>query len=280
MQHAVARIIATFSNTPFLQIRLRRLAMLGSSARRSSANEADNTTTPQPSSAASPPSQMPPQTETSEPAAPMVKINVTPAVEPAQSSPNPFTQLGVQSTQLSGDQPASAGSPRPSRKRHATEVDHGDSASAPRKDSPQPAQQQRQDSDEDYAHRVLSQIFRVSVDPHHMSNVQGQRLVFLPNLNHELNDSGDPLKLSISTLDQAIIEACNNWPPAYPLFDYLLPCWKRAVKAASTARNVSPQRQEVLEEAKRLCMSNCLFALTMPALYGFVDASKGGALAP
>lgn len=242
------------------RIRLRRLAMLGSSARRSSANEADNTATPQPSSAASPPSQTP-QTETSEPATPIVKINVTPAAEPAQSSPNPFTQLGVQSTQVLGDQSAST-------------------ASAPRKDSPQPAQQQRQESDEDYAHRVLSQIFRVSVDPHHMSNVQGQRFVFLPNLNHELNDSGDPLKLSISILDQAIIESCNNWPPASPLFDYLLPCWKRAVKAASTAKNVSPQRQEVLEEAKRLCMSNCLFALTMPALYGRDPNPRHDSLAP
>jgi ubiquitin conjugation factor E4 B len=103
-----------------------------------------------------------------------------------------------------------------------------------------------------------------------MTNPQGQRALFLPGLNQELNDSGEPLKLSIGILDQAIIEACSNWALDKPLFDYLLPCWKRSVKAAATAKNVSSTRQELLEEAKRLCMSNCLFALTMPALYGLV----------
>ncbi|KAJ3473430.1 hypothetical protein NLG97_g10312 [Lecanicillium saksenae] len=48
---------------------------------------------------------------------------------------------------------------------------------------------------------------------------------------------------------------------------YLLPCWKRAVKLAQT-KTVSTTRQQLHEEARRLCMSNCLFALTMPDLYG------------
>lgn len=202
-------------------------------------------------------------------------ITVTPAVKPAQSSPNPFTQLGVQNTRGARDQSASTGSSRPARKRSAPDADDTDSASTPRKTSPpQPAPLQPRkppsETDEDYAHRVLSQVFRVSVDPHFMANAQSQRLAFLPNLNQELNDSGDALKLSIGTLDQAIIEACTSWTPSKPLFEYLLPCWKRAVKAASTAKNTSAARHEILEEAKRLCMSNCLFALTMPALYGFV----------
>lgn len=173
-----------------------------------------------------------------------------------------------------GEQSGSTGSSRPTRKRSAADVDEG--GPARKTTTPQPQQQAQQptqpESDEDYAHRTFTQVFRVTVDPHHMSNQQGQRLVFLPNLNQELNESSEPLKLSTTVLDQAIIEACSNWNMAKPLLEYLLPCWKRAVKAATAAKNPTPAREEIHEEAKRLCMSNCLFALTMPALYGFVVA--------
>jgi ubiquitin conjugation factor E4 B len=101
-----------------------------------------------------------------------------------------------------------------------------------------------------------------------MSNAQGQRLIFLPGLNEELNEAGSPLKLSVDVLEQAIMEAANTWPHDKPLMGYLLPCWKRAIHASSTAKTATGARQEVHEEAKRLCMSNCLFALTMPDLYG------------
>lgn len=117
---------------------------------------------------------------------------------------------------------------------------------------------------------MISQIFRVSVDPHIMSNGQGQRLIFLPGLNEELNEAGSPLKLSVDVLEQAIMEAANTWPHDKPLMGYLLPCWKRAVHASGIAKTATGVRQEVHEEAKRLCMSNCLFALTMPDLYGSV----------
>jgi ubiquitin conjugation factor E4 B len=120
---------------------------------------------------------------------------------------------------------------------------------------------------------VLSQIFRITADPHRMTSNQGShRLTFLPNLNQELVDSGEPLKLSVNNLDQAIIEACSSWPHDKPLMQYLLPCWKRAVKAAAGNKHTSGVRFELHEESKRLCMSNCLFAVTMPVLYGLVAA--------
>ncbi|KAG6005940.1 hypothetical protein E4U21_007503 [Claviceps maximensis] len=254
--------------------------MLGSVSRPSSANEPNTITTPQSSTSSQ---SKTPQTATPSDSAvqPRTKISVTSAAKPAQSSQNLSKPLVVQSTsQISGDPSDPTGSSRPSRKRHATEVDDDPSAPAPQKDTSQPAQQQRPESDQDFAHAVLSQIFRISVDPHHMSDAQGHRLVFLPHMNQELNESAEPLKLSISNLDQAIIESCSNWPMSSPLFDYLLPCWKRAVKAANTAKNATPHRQEVIEEAKRLCMSNCLFALTMPALYGREPNPQHDSLAP
>jgi len=148
---------------------------------------------------------------------------------------------------------------------------------AARKPAPTPS---APESDEDYTHRVLSQIFRVTLDPHTMSTPTGQRLMFLPNTNAEANASGDPLKFSLSNLDQAIMEAASTWPKGKPLLDYLLPCWKRAVKAASSAKGLSPARVVVLEEAKRLSLSNCLFCLTVPELFGRDENAIADTLVP
>lgn len=101
-----------------------------------------------------------------------------------------------------------------------------------------------------------------------MVNSGGQKLIFLPNLNAELNDAGDALKLSTGNLDQAILEAASLQPHNKPLMDYLLPCWKRAVKALSSAKAVDGPKLEALEEAKRLALSYCLFSFTIPDLFG------------
>lgn len=93
-------------------------------------------------------------------------------------------------------------------------------------------------------------------------------MMFLPNLNQELNDTGDTLKFSVNSLDQAIMEAAGSVPQDKALLAYLLPCWRRAVRAASTSKWVEGPRFEAHDEAKRLCMSTCLFALMMPDLYG------------
>lgn len=243
-----------------MQIRARRLAKLGSSAPKPGEGKDPENDSAQPSTTPTP------KPQSSEAPTPKPKINITPAPKTSKPSSNPFTQLGVPNTRP--EEPSgSPGSSRPHRKRSAAEIDDGSAAApAPRKPNPQ-----QTESDEDYAHRVLTQIFRITVDPHHMTNAQGQRLVFVPNLNQELNEAGDALKLSTSVLDQAIIEACSNLPPNEPLFGYLLLCWKRAVKAASTTKNASDVRLGVHEEAKRLCISNCLFSLTMPDLYGCVS---------
>ncbi|OAQ79758.1 ubiquitin conjugation factor E4 [Purpureocillium lilacinum] len=193
---------------------------------------------------------------------PRANISITPAPKPPAPGSNPFTQLGVQSSRKD------SGSSSPHRKRTAAEIGDGRAATPPPAARSKPAPAAQVESDADYAHRVLTQVFRITVDPHHMISSSGQRLIFVPNLNQELNEAGEPLKLSVNVLDQAIIEACGTLPLDHPLFGYLLPCWKRAVKAHTMAKNVSPARLEVLDEAKRLCMSNCLFSLTMPVLYG------------
>lgn len=87
------------------QIRSRRLAMLGSVARTTSANDSDNTTTQQ--SSTSSPSQTPPPTTSKSTAPSRTKITVTPAATPAQPDPN--KQLSSQSAPVTGAQPGSTG---------------------------------------------------------------------------------------------------------------------------------------------------------------------------
>ncbi|KAJ4261601.1 Ubiquitin conjugation factor E4 [Fusarium torreyae] len=199
------------------------------------------------------------------------KINVTPSAPAASSSPNPFNKLGVKAEPSS-----STGSSRVHRKRQASEIDDAASADRP---SPKPSNSQPE-SDAAYADRILSQIFRITVDPHNMTSSHGQRLTFLPNLNEELNESGEPLKLSVNTLDQALMEAASSWPHDKPLMNYFLPCWKRAVKASLQFKATEGPKFEVHDEAKRLCMSGCLFSLTMPDLYGREPNPKHDTLMP
>ncbi|KAJ3523066.1 hypothetical protein NM208_g12594 [Fusarium decemcellulare] len=214
-----------------------------------------------------------PQTTPAESSRP--KINVTPSAPGSSSGSNPFTKLGVKSGAQS-EPSSSTGSFRVNRKRLASEIDDAVSADRP---SPRPTNSPAE-SDEAYADRTLSQIFRITVDPHNMTNSHGHRLIFLPSLNQELNDSGESLKLSVNTLDQALMEAAGTWPQDKPLMNYFLPCWKRAVKSSTQFKTTEGPRFEVHEEAKRLCMSSCLFALTMPDLYGREPNPKHDTLMP
>lgn len=262
------------------QIRARRLAKLGSSTPKSDENKPPSDDSPKPSSSTSQTSKS--QSAEAQHSTPASTAKTTSTAD-TSAAPNPFSQLRVQDNAGSKETASPAGSStgtiRPSRKRPAPDVVDDDAlpaASTPAASSKPPAPTQRKapnpppaaESDEDYANRVLSQIFRVTVDPHNMSTTSGQRLSFLPSLNEELNDSGEPLKLTTANVDQAILEAAGTWPPNKPLMDYLLPCWKRALKAAASLKNASPHRVEIIDEAKRLAISNCLFSLTLPDLYG------------
>lgn len=242
------------------KIRARRLAKLGTPTPKPEENKAPADDASKPSSSSSTPRPQTTEADQPKPA----------AASSTSSTPNPFSQLGVKKDGSSQETSSSPGTAGPSRKRPATDVDD-DGSPAPKTAITPPPQRKPNlppaESDEDYANRVLSQIFRVTVDPHCMTS-GGHRLTFLPNLNEELNESGDPLKLTTANLDQAILEAAGLWPHYRPLMDYLLPCWKRATKAASTSRVTSGPRFEVHEEAKRLCISNCLFSLTLPDLFG------------
>jgi ubiquitin conjugation factor E4 B len=96
------------------------------------------------------------------------------------------------------------------------------------------------------------------------------KLIYLPDLRKELEEDGGEVRLTAGNLDAAILEAAATIPQNKPVFDYLLPCWKRVVKALKARRGYAGQKDAILKEAKRLCMSNCIFAAEMPDIFRFV----------
>lgn len=97
-------------------------------------------------------------------------------------------------------------------------------------------------------------------------------MAFLPDLRKELEESNEPLRLTVANLEQAIVEAASQVHGNKQLLDYLLPCWKRVVKANRALRGYASAKDMVVKEAKRLCMSYCIFAVTLPDIFGYVRA--------
>ncbi|KAI9811934.1 MAG: hypothetical protein M1826_003006 [Phylliscum demangeonii] len=128
--------------------------------------------------------------------------------------------------------------------------------------------------------RVLRTIFRITLDPEQDQDGQGHPLRFVPGVRAELEEQGEPLRLSVAVLEQAILEAGSQEAGAPPL-DYLLACWKRVSRQFRGMRNEGPEepRYRIVREARRLCMSYAIFAVTMPEMFG-AEASTVNPLAP
>lgn len=111
-------------------------------------------------------------------------------------------------------------------------------------------------------------MFRLTLKEDAQRDIHGQR-VFLPDLQKELQDEGKELRIQTTTLDQALLEAASKAERQRPL-DYLLPCWKRIAKLHKGFRRTRDDdpKFQVLCEARRLCMSYCIFAITMPEMFG------------
>ncbi|KAH6613488.1 ubiquitin elongating factor core-domain-containing protein [Chaetomium tenue] len=241
------------------QIRRRRLAKLGGPSGTSTpaAGSQKTEASPAPGQGSSGPSNdktAPKEAEKTAPVntQPKSKISSTPAAATPQSANSP-----------SSSRPGTTNNDGFRGKRNVSDVD-GPSASAPPKKQTAPAAQETID---DYADRILSTIFRFTVDPSRTTSASGQKLAFLPNLSADLADEGAPLKVSVDRLEEAIMEVATAIPHDKPLFDYLLPCWKRVVKTIKVLRNPTPEKEALLKEARRLCFSNCIFALTVPELF-------------
>lgn len=204
------------------------------------------------------------------------KINITPssASSPSAGAPNnPFAQLGVKSKTGSGSSTPtvndSGNSDTLKRSRSAIDKTPANTTTPPAKKLYTGT---KEEPLEDWSDRVLSDIFRVTLDESRSLDNRsngGPKPTYLPELRAELEQSGDPVKLTAASIDAAILEAARYVPTDRALLEYLLPCWKRVVRALKMAsRRPHPEWDVVLNEAKRLCMSNCIFALSMPEYFG------------
>lgn len=224
----------------FLQIRLRRLAKLGSSSK-----PADS------------PDQAAEQSGT-----PRRSGSNTPKSEDASSTAaNPPTPRGLRPSA-----PATApNTPKHSASTNKRPVPSDAESAETRKPPPRKQNILQPVSLEDFSDRVLTDVLRATVDPAKASD----HVTFLPELSEGLKDSDEPLKLSLDNIDAAIIEAASAWPREKSLLSYFLPCWSRAQeKKSSPPRDADEAKMHVLNEAKRLCVSNSLFAVTVPDLFG------------
>ncbi|KAI0200542.1 ubiquitin fusion degradation protein 2 [Astrocystis sublimbata] len=241
---------------PAEQMRQRRLAKLASLSSVPS-NEAESST-PSPSAPPSQPSQ--PQSQP-------IRITQSPKPKPAESSKsaNPFSQLAGKKQPESGNASSVDSGNTRSTKRRTTAVDAEPSETLPAKK----AQTATTESIEDWSDRLLSDVFLVTLSETRKTDTRGNKLIYLPETRAELEQSGEPTKLRVSCIDSALIEAAKYLPKHKALLDYLLPSWKRVMRASRPARRPPPSREAaVLAEAKRLCFSNCIFALTMPEYFG------------
>lgn len=121
---------------------------------------------------------------------------------------------------------------------------------------------------EEFESRIISNIFRISLEE---GGHDDHKLIYLPDLRQELEEGFEPLRLSVGNLDSAILEAASKVPHNKSILDYLLPAWKRTMRAFKGLRGNAKGRDVILKEVKRLCMSNCIFAVTMPELFRLVS---------
>ena len=93
---------------------------------------------------------------------------------------------------------------------------------------------------------------------------------FLAGTRLDLEDSGQSVRLNAGLLDQALLEAASNLKQGTTPLDFLLGCWKRVSRQYKPLRKAGEGDPKfvIIKEARRLCMSYCIFAITMPDMFG------------
>ncbi|RMY05567.1 hypothetical protein D0867_09983 [Hortaea werneckii] len=234
------------------KIRMRRLQKLGGPPGGNS-----GTSSPNQHGAGSPTQSSPTPAQSAATSPPAQKEQ--PSSEPQQ---NPFDQLGMKGEQEKKPAPQIKVRPAASSPPSAPAKRERDGAARPRS-------KQREPEDlESWQDRSLRSIFRVSLKAEETQDFNGNRLLFLKNAKEEMEEAGKPVRLSVEDLESAITEMASNAPGGKP-FEYLLACFKRTTRALRGGRFSGPEdpKRDILKEARRLCMSYCIFAVTLPEMF-------------
>ncbi|OJJ41121.1 hypothetical protein ASPWEDRAFT_34613 [Aspergillus wentii DTO 134E9] len=184
---------------------------------------------------------------------------------PSSAAPSPRPELQQSEGKRIKITPVRTASPAPDRSQSGTPV-----SATPR----------AEESIESFEDRTLSAVFKLTLREDRQRDIHGQRLIYLSGLKSELEDEGRQLRIETSVLDQALLEAASNVHQQKPL-DYLLPCWKRISRLYKGFRRASDNdpKFQVICEARRLCTSYCMFAITMPDMFG-LEPSEQSPLKP
>ena len=188
------------------------------------------------------------------------KINISSS--PTSSSPqNPFSQLAMK--QMNGD--ASRINITPQRPVTPQKRDRPSSSGR--------SSSRAGETLDQWEHRILCNIFRVTLRPESKQDSHGYPLNYLEGTRAELEESGQELRLSTSLLDQALLEAASNPGKQTTPLHYLLACWKRVSRQFKALKKYGDEdpKLRMVKEARRLCMSYCIFAITMPDMFKYVD---------
>lgn len=233
------------------QIRNKRLAKLGGH-------------TAAPKEGHEPESALPPAQDGSKPSARSEKEGQSeqkhPEATTAQEPRNPFSQLGLKEANESS--PKINVTPIPTK------------SSSLKRDRPSSSEERpaalQAPSAEEWEDKALSSIFRISLDPEYTQDSQGHRLKYLSNSRKELEESEETVRLSTAILDQVLLEAASSLEKASTPIEYFMRCWKRVSRQHRALRKAPEKdpKHEVITEARRLCMSYCIFSFTMPEMFG------------
>ena len=139
---------------------------------------------------------------------------------------------------------------------------------ASRRESPHP-NSRAGESIEQYEDRTLKNLFRLSLDPDVLQDGHGHKLHYVEGLRQELEENGN-MRISVDVLEQAIMEAGSQSSSRTTPIDYLFGCWKRTCRLGRSFKDRGPEnpRWIIVKEARRLCMSWCIFAITTPEIFG------------
>ncbi|KAI9676772.1 MAG: hypothetical protein M1829_002867 [Trizodia sp. TS-e1964] len=123
---------------------------------------------------------------------------------------------------------------------------------------------------ESWEHKTLSSIFRISLDAENVQDANGNSLHYVAGVRKELEDRADGLLIDLSVIDQSLLEVGSQTELRVSPFEYFLACWKRVLKHYRAAKKniASDPKIEILREARRLCMSYCIFAVNLPEMFG------------
>ncbi|KAL8881645.1 MAG: hypothetical protein Q9198_001190, partial [Flavoplaca austrocitrina] len=237
------------------RIRNKRLAKLGSQATSKPDRDGDGTSDEARSIQSPQPPTSPPQDQKEQM---KPKINISSSSASSKTTENPFAPLGIKDR--NGNQPQISIKP-------------GAEASMTSRKSPGPDQVRHNsrgaETLPEWEDKILRAIFRLTLDSSVRNDGHGHPLNFVRSVRQELEDQRQPIQLETAILDQAILEAASNVSKITPL-DYLLACWKRVTGQLKhhKGNRAEGKKLEVLKEARRLCMSYCIFAITMPEMFG------------